>query len=40
VICDTNSDEFVEDTISDEEEDDFNNEEQSSPSIQHQIMKW
>jgi hypothetical protein len=40
VICDTNSDEFVEDTESDEEKDDFNNEEQPSPSIQDQIMKW
>ena len=40
VICDTNSDEFVEDTESDEEEDDFNDEEQLSPSLQHQIMKW
>lgn len=40
VICDTNSDEFVEDTESDEDEDDFSDDEQPSPPIQHQIMKW
>jgi len=36
----TNSDEFVEDTESDEDENDFNDDEQPSPPIHHQIMKW
>jgi hypothetical protein len=39
VICDTNAYEFVEDTESNEDENDFNDE-QPSPPIQHQIMKW
>jgi hypothetical protein len=40
VICDSDAYEFVEDTESDEDEDDFNDEEQPSSPIQHQIMKW
>jgi hypothetical protein len=40
VICETDSGEFVEDTESDEDEDDFIEEEQPSPPIQYQIMKW
>jgi hypothetical protein len=40
LICDTNSDEYIEDTESDEDEDVYNDDEQLSPPMQQQNTKW
>jgi hypothetical protein len=40
LICNTHSDEYLEDSESDETEDDDNDEEQLSSVMHKQVMKW